>query len=71
MPIYQYECVKCKFISEILFFNIKNAKDRYICPKCYSRANKIISPSNFILKGDGWYKPESKKEEKDESVEGI
>ena len=66
MPIYEYKCTnpKCKHINEVIFFDINNATDKVICSKCYRRANRIISLSNFILKGDGWYdKP--KKEKKD------
>lgn len=55
MPIYEFECPKCYKRWEVLFLS---PEDNPImeCPKCGEPSEKIISPSNFHLKGDGWYK---------------
>lgn len=54
MPTYDYQCQKCNFEFEreqrITEDPIKT------CPKCKSRkAKRLLSASNFILKGGGWY----------------
>ena len=54
MPTYDYQCQKCDFEFEreqrITADPIKT------CPKCKSRkAKRLLSASNFILKGGGWY----------------
>ena len=54
MPTYDYQCQKCGFEFEreqrITEDPIKT------CPKCKSRkAKRLLSASNFILKGGGWY----------------
>jgi putative FmdB family regulatory protein len=54
MPTYDYQCQKCGFEFEreqrITEDPIKT------CPECKSRkAKRLLSPSNFILKGGGWY----------------
>lgn len=54
MPIYEYECVVCDFKDEIL---TSSDKPNLFCPKCdHLTFKKIISKSNFVLKGEGWYK---------------
>lgn len=54
MPTYEYQCKKCGFEFEreqrITEDPIKT------CPECKSRqAKRLLSASNFILKGGGWY----------------
>jgi putative FmdB family regulatory protein len=54
LPTYDYQCQKCNFEFEreqrITEDPIKT------CPKCKSRrAKRLLSASNFILKGGGWY----------------
>ncbi|MGD2071928.1 MAG: zinc ribbon domain-containing protein [Candidatus Thorarchaeota archaeon] len=51
MPIYEYICKKCNFSSE--FFQSVNELPP-LCPKCGSKLKKLISKSNFHLKGTGW-----------------
>jgi putative FmdB family regulatory protein len=49
--IYEYQCEKCGKIKEV----IQKVNDSApIC--CKVPMKKLISPSNFILKGTGWYK---------------
>ena len=54
MPTYNYECEACGHAFEreqrISEDPIKK------CPKCgKSKARRMISSGNFILKGGGWY----------------
>ena len=53
MPIYEYECDHCNEIFEI-FHKIDEAC-KVACPKCLGPARKLISASNFVLKGSGFY----------------
>ncbi|MBI4690275.1 MAG: zinc ribbon domain-containing protein [Nitrospirae bacterium] len=54
MPIYEYECVNCGEIREV----VQRFSDEPLttCPDCNGRLKKIISNTSFILKGTGWYK---------------
>ncbi|MGB9712099.1 MAG: FmdB family zinc ribbon protein [Dissulfurimicrobium sp.] len=52
MPIYEYECLSCGRIVELM--------QRFTDPdpaqcKCGGRFRKLISNSSFHLKGTGWY----------------
>jgi putative FmdB family regulatory protein len=53
MPIYEYECGNCNEIFEI--FHKIDEDCKVVCPKCLGRARKLISASNFVLKGSGFY----------------
>lgn len=55
MPIYEYECSECGHITEITL-GINDPKPQMLpCQKCASCSRPIISRSNFVLKGGGWY----------------
>jgi|Wag4MinimDraft_12_1082652.scaffolds.fasta_scaffold00013_8 putative FmdB family regulatory protein len=54
MPIYEYQCKKCSEVFE-LFESINSKNETRKCSKCGSEAKRIISLSNFQLKGTGWY----------------
>ncbi len=64
MPIYEYECQKCKKHFEYTQ-SMKEPK-KTTCEECGGALERLISPSGFVLKGGGWYKdlyskkPESK-----------
>ena len=69
MPIYEYECRKCKAHVEIL----QKVTDKPLtkCRKCGGRMEKQWSSAGFQFKGSGWYvtdyaskKSESSSEEK-------
>ncbi|MFQ5449448.1 MAG: FmdB family zinc ribbon protein [Nitrospinaceae bacterium] len=55
MPIYEYECEKCRntfemiqpISAEPLKFHGENG--------CKGRVRRLVSASGFILKGSGWY----------------
>lgn len=52
MPIYEFQC-SCRERLEKLFKEpVKTTK----CPNCGKRMRRIISSSNFQLKGHGWAK---------------
>jgi putative FmdB family regulatory protein len=53
MPIYEYECRKCKAHVEIL----QKIADKPLtkCRKCGGRLEKQWSATSFQLKGTGWY----------------
>lgn len=53
MPIYEYECNHCKEIFEI--FHKIDEDCKVACPKCLGPARKLISATNFVLKGAGFY----------------
>jgi putative FmdB family regulatory protein len=53
MPIYEYECQKCKSHTEA--FQKVNDKPLTKCKKCGGRLEKMISRSAIQFKGSGWY----------------
>jgi len=53
MPIYEYECRKCKSHTEA--FQKVNDKPLTKCKKCGGRLEKMISRSAIQFKGSGWY----------------
>jgi putative FmdB family regulatory protein len=53
MPIYEYECQKCK--SHIEVFQKINDKPPAKCGKCGGRLEKQISAPAIQFKGSGWY----------------
>ncbi len=53
MPLYEYECMQCGKIDEVLQkFSDKPLKK---CSHCSGKLQKLISHSSFHLKGTGWY----------------
>lgn len=56
MPIYEYKCRQCDNVEEVL----QKFDENYYeggCPECGSQdMRKLISQSDFHLKGSGWYK---------------
>ena len=56
MPIYEYECPGCLDSKEVLVRVVEKGKDYApSCARCGLRYARIISKSNFQLKGTGWY----------------
>ncbi|MBN1850306.1 MAG: zinc ribbon domain-containing protein [Deltaproteobacteria bacterium] len=53
MPVYEYECTKCGYRTELL----QRITDPPLskCEKCSGKMKKLISNSTFHLKGSGWY----------------
>lgn len=50
MPIYEYACKKCGYIFEKVNIN-KVTKLTVKCPNCDDIAKRIMSSSNFVIKG--------------------
>jgi putative FmdB family regulatory protein len=53
MPIYEFECRKCKAHLEV--FQKMNDKPPVKCRKCGGRLEKLVSASAIQFKGSGWY----------------
>jgi putative FmdB family regulatory protein len=53
MPIYEFECKRCKTHSEV--FQKMNDKPPTKCDKCGGRLEKLVSASAIQFKGSGWY----------------
>jgi putative FmdB family regulatory protein len=54
LPLYEYECVKCKHRFERLEKLSASAIDK-ICPKCGAKAERQVSSAAIQFKGSGWY----------------
>lgn len=53
MPLYEYQCKKCKHrLEKIQMFSDKPLKK---CPECGGALEKLISQSSVQFKGSGWY----------------
>lgn len=46
--LYEFKCEKCEIITEKI---VKMGTEEIECPKCGATAHKIISASNFNVKG--------------------
>jgi putative FmdB family regulatory protein len=53
MPIYEYECKKCK--AHIELFQKVSDKPPTKCRKCGGRLEKLFSAPAIQFKGSGWY----------------
>lgn len=53
MPIYEFRCKKCN--KQIEVFQKFSDKPPTKCKECGGRLEKIISPTAFHFKGEGWY----------------
>ena len=53
MPIYEFECQKCKAHTEV--FQKMSDKSPTKCDKCGGRLEKQVSASAIQFKGSGWY----------------
>jgi putative FmdB family regulatory protein len=53
MPIYEFECRKCKAHVEV--FQKLNDKHPVKCRKCGGRLEKLMSAPAIQFKGSGWY----------------
>src|SRR5256885_69700 len=53
MPIYEYECRKCKAHIEV--FQKVSDKPPTKCRKCGGKLDRIISAPAIQFKGSGWY----------------
>jgi putative FmdB family regulatory protein len=53
MPIYEYECEKCRRRFELFqHFSDEPVK---VCPECEGPVRRVIQPVGIIFKGSGFY----------------
>ncbi len=55
MPIFEYECKKCGKVEEILTVKMSDYS-KPDCIDCKVPMRRIVSKSNFHLKGTGWFR---------------
>lgn len=69
MPIYEYKCLKCgshlESIQKITDPPLKKCESN----GCKGKLRRLISNSNFVLKGSGWYVTDYPSEERKKGVE--
>ena len=76
MPIYEYECRKCRHKFEMRRHFGENAGA--LCPSCQGEAHRVFMPVPIIFKGSGFYvndypsksRKEGKKTEKEGTEKG-
>jgi len=63
MPIYEYQCVECEHIEEVIQ---KVSDDPLLeCPSCNKPAlKKNVTAAGFRLSGGGWYETDFKSGDK-------
>lgn len=68
MPIYEYECEKCKKRLEA----VQKFSDPLLteCPDCKGKLKKLVSNTSFVLKGSGWYVTDYARKGSSESSSG-
>jgi putative FmdB family regulatory protein len=70
MPIYEYKCKKCGYKFEQL--QKVTEKPLCVCPKCKKKQLvKLVSGTNFQLKGNGWYVTDFKDKKKNDDDNQI
>jgi putative FmdB family regulatory protein len=59
MPLYEYQCVACGKVHEV----VQKFSDAPLekCPDCQGRLEKAFSLGSFALKGTGWYTTDYKR----------
>lgn len=62
MPVYEYECEKCKQVLEII--QKFSDQPKTVHDNCGGNLTKLISKTSFQLKGQGWYKTDYPKNSK-------
>ena len=67
MPIYEYECRKCKAHIEV--FQKVTDKPPTKCRKCGGKLDRLISAPAIQFKGSGWYVTDYAKTTKGEKSE--
>ncbi len=66
MPVYEYQCQKCRHHLE----KLQKVSDSALraCPQCgEEELIKLISAAGFQLKGSGWYATDFKNKAKEKS----
>lgn len=55
MPIYEYECEKCRTTFEMIQPTSAKPLKKHSENGCNGKVQRLVSASGFILKGSGWY----------------
>jgi putative FmdB family regulatory protein len=56
MAIYEYQCLNEECGEEFeLLLPMSECDTPQVCPVCGADTEKLVSQSDFILKGDGWF----------------
>jgi putative FmdB family regulatory protein len=61
VPTYEYRCDKCGKTFEV-FQKITDDPVKK-CQDCGGEVRRLVNATNFILKGNGWYKTDYAKKE--------
>ncbi len=70
MPLYEFECQHCRKISEFLMK--LSDQPPTTCVHCsQGPMRKVVSKTNFVLKGQGWYETDFKGPKKPENSESA
>ncbi len=69
MPLYEYKCIKCKLVTEL----IQKVSDSPLekCDRCGGRLIKVISSPAIQFKGSGWYINDYAKKSKPANEEKV
>ena len=69
MPIYEYQCVECEHIEEVIQ---KISDDPLVdCPACSKPTlKKNVTAAGFRLSGGGWYETDFKSGDKKNLADG-
>lgn len=62
MPIYEYHCYSCGENFDLL---LEESKRYHSCVVCHGNAERVITPTNFHLKGSDWPGKEIKESNED------
>jgi len=60
MPIYEYECERCRLRFELRRHFGEDGGTP--CPQCGSEARRLFSPVPIIFKGSGFYVTDNRKD---------
>ncbi|MBV8245444.1 MAG: hypothetical protein JOZ38_05955 [Candidatus Eremiobacteraeota bacterium] len=59
MPLYDYQCTKCRKITEVRHgFDEKHDAP---CPACGGSLTRLFNPAGIVFKGSGFYVTDSRK----------
>jgi putative FmdB family regulatory protein len=62
VPTYQYACTDCAEPLEVVQKFSDDALT--VCPSCGGRLRKVFSPVGIVFKGSGFYRTDSRKDQK-------
>lgn len=68
MPIYEYQCLQCGSLKEII--HKVNEPPQMNCDKCGGPLKKVISPPAIQFRGSGWYVTDYAQKSKAEATAG-